>query len=99
MNVKSTFLNGFLVEEVYVQQPSGFINQTYLNHVYRLTKALYSLKQVPRAWYERLSSFLFSNDFVRGQNDTTLFTKKKGNDLLLVQVYVDDIIFGSTNPV
>jgi Reverse transcriptase (RNA-dependent DNA polymerase) len=97
IDVKSAFLNGFLDEEVYVQQPPGIINQTYPNHVYRLTKALYGLKQAPRAWYGRLSSFLLSNDFVRGQNDTTLFIKKKGNDLLLVQVYVDDIIFVSTN--
>jgi Reverse transcriptase (RNA-dependent DNA polymerase) len=99
MDIKSAFLNGLLDEEVYVQQPPGFINQTYPNHVYRLTKALYSLKQAPKAWYGRLSYFLLSNGFVRGQNDTTLFTKKKCNNLLLVQVYVDDIIFGSTNPV
>jgi Reverse transcriptase (RNA-dependent DNA polymerase) len=99
MDFKSAFLNGFVDEEVYVHQPPGFINQTYLNHVYRLTKALYGLKQALRVWYGRLNSFLLSNDFVRGQNETTLFTNRKGNDLLLVQVYVDDIIFGSTNSV
>jgi Reverse transcriptase (RNA-dependent DNA polymerase) len=99
MDIKSAFLNGFLDEEVYVQQPPGFINQTYPNHVYRFTKALYGFKQAPKAWYGRLSYFLLSNGFVMGQNDTTLFTKKKGNNLLLVQVYVDDIILGSTNPI
>jgi Reverse transcriptase (RNA-dependent DNA polymerase) len=99
MDIKSVFLIGFLDEEMYVQQPSGFINQTYPNHVYRLIKGLYGLKQARRAWHGRLSSFLLSNSFVKGQNDTTLFTKKKDNDILLVQVYVDDIIFGSTNSV
>jgi Reverse transcriptase (RNA-dependent DNA polymerase) len=78
MDVKSTFLNGFLDENVYVQQPPGFINQICPNHVYRLTKALYGLKEISRAWYGRLSSFLLSNGFIRDQNDTTLFSKKKG---------------------
>jgi Reverse transcriptase (RNA-dependent DNA polymerase) len=97
MDVKSAFLNGVIEEEVYVHQPMDFVNSTFSNHVYKLDKALYYLKQAPRAWYGRLSSFLIENGFIRGINDTTLFTKKRDNDLLLVQIYVDDIIFGSTN--
>ncbi|XP_045809814.1 uncharacterized protein LOC123904167 [Trifolium pratense] len=94
---KSAFLNGFLNEEVYVHQPPGFIDQHKPNHVFKLTKALYGLKQAPRAWYERLSSFLLENGFSRGKIDTTLFKKIDKHDLLIVQVYVDDIIFGATN--
>ena len=67
------------------------------NHVYKLRKALYGLKQAPRAWYERLRDFLLSKGFKMGKVDTTLFTKKLGNDLFVMQIYVDDIIFGSTN--
>jgi Reverse transcriptase (RNA-dependent DNA polymerase) len=73
------------------------IKSAFLNGF--LDEEVYGLKQAPRAWYGRLSSFLLSNDFIRGQNDTIIFTKKKCNDLLLVQIYVDDIIFASTNPV
>jgi len=97
MDVKSAFLNGFIQEEVYVDQPSGFENQEKPNHVFKLKKVLYGLKQTPRAWYEHLSKFLLEKGFSRGQVDTTLFIKKKLNDILLVQIYVDDIIFGSTN--
>jgi Reverse transcriptase (RNA-dependent DNA polymerase) len=97
MDVKSAFLNGVIEEEVYAHQPMGFVNPTFPNHVYKLDKALYSLKQAPRAWCGRLSFFLIENGFTRGINDTTLFTKKRDNDLLLVQIYVYDIIFGSTN--
>ena len=97
MDVKSAFLNGFLTEEVYVEQPPGFEDKNLSNHVYKLTKALYGLKQAPRAWYERLSSFLIENGFSRGKIDTTLFTKEKDSELLIIQIYVDDIIFGSTN--
>ena len=98
MDVKSAFLNGIINEEVYVEQPSGFIDPNSPNHVFKLSKALYGLKQAPRAWYGRLSTFLIENKFVRGINDTTLFTKTEDNHTLLVQIYVDDIIFGSTNP-
>jgi hypothetical protein len=97
MDVKSSFLNGVIEEEVYVHQPMGFVNLNFSNHVYKLDKALYGLKQALRAWYGRLSSFLIDNGFSRGINDTTLFTKNRDNELLLVQIYVDDIIFGSTN--
>ncbi|GJS37692.1 retrovirus-related pol polyprotein from transposon TNT 1-94 [Tanacetum coccineum] len=98
MDVKTTFLNGPLKEEVYVSQPEGFIDPEFPDHVYRLKKALYGLKQAPRAWYDKLSSFLIQHGFTKGIVDPTLFTRRHGEDILLVQVYVDDIIFGSTNP-
>ncbi|GJR60857.1 retrovirus-related pol polyprotein from transposon TNT 1-94 [Tanacetum coccineum] len=97
MNVKMAFLNGELKEEVYVYQPEGFVDQEYPLHVYKLKKALYGLKQAPRVWYDMLSSFLISQHFSKAAVDPTLFTRKAGNDLLLVQIYVDDIIFASTN--
>ncbi|GJU20453.1 retrovirus-related pol polyprotein from transposon TNT 1-94 [Tanacetum coccineum] len=97
MDVKMAFLNGELKEEVYVSQPEGFVDQDNPSHVYKLKKALYGLKQAPRAWYDMLSSFLISQHFSKGAVDPTLFTRQAGNDLLLVQIYVDDIIFASTN--
>lgn len=97
MDVKSAFLNGYIVEEVYVEQPPGFQDHKYPDYVFKLKKALYGLKQAPRAWYDRLSKFLLQNGFSIGKVDTTLFTKTKGVDLIIVQIYVDDIIFGSTN--
>jgi hypothetical protein len=97
MDVKSVFLNGYINEEVYVVQPPSFEDDTKLDHVYKLKKALYDLKQAPRAWYERLMDFLLSKGFMMGMVDTTLFTKKIGKDLFVLQIYVDDIIFGSTN--
>jgi len=97
IDVKSAFLNGYLKEEVFVMQPPGFENTEFPNHVFKLDKALYGLKQAPRAWYERLSNFLLENGFRRGKVDTTLFLKTKGKHLLIIQVYVDDIIFGATH--
>ena len=97
MDVKSAFLNGELEEEVYVEQPPGFIDPELEDFVYLLFKALYGLKQAPRTWYDTLSEFLLENGFTRGVIDKTLFHKKHKNDIILVQVYVDDIIFGSTN--
>nr|GEU89944.1 retrovirus-related Pol polyprotein from transposon TNT 1-94 [Tanacetum cinerariifolium] len=96
MDVKTAFLNGNLREEVYVSQPVGFVDQNNTNHVYTLKKALYGLKQAPRAWYDMLSSFLISQDFSKGSRDLTLFIRRNGNDLLLVQIYVDDIIFAAS---
>jgi hypothetical protein len=96
MDVKTTFLNGELREEVYVRQPDGFIDPERPNHVDRLKKALYGLKQALRAWYDKLSTFLLANKFSKGSVDLTLFTKTYGEDLLVVQIYVDDIIFAST---
>ncbi|KAH9658404.1 hypothetical protein KPL70_023484 [Citrus sinensis] len=97
MDIKSAFLNGYIMEEVYVKQPPGFENEKFPDHVYKLSKALYGLKQAPRAWYDRLKNFLLDNDFSMGKADTTLFVKHKNQDILIVQIYVDDIIFGSTN--
>ncbi|GJS77800.1 retrovirus-related pol polyprotein from transposon TNT 1-94 [Tanacetum coccineum] len=98
MDVKTTFLYGPLKEEVYVNQPDGFVDPYHPDQVYRLKKALYGLKQAPRAWYDELSNFLVSKGFSKGSIDPTLFITKHGEDILLVQIYVDDIIFGSTNP-
>ncbi|GJZ93881.1 retrovirus-related pol polyprotein from transposon TNT 1-94 [Tanacetum coccineum] len=98
MDVKTAFLNGILKEEVYVGQPPGFVSKQYPDHVYALDKALYGLKQAPRAWYDVLSKFLVDSGFQKGSIDTTLFIKKKGKHIMLIQIYVDDIIFGSTNP-
>ncbi|GJZ52149.1 retrovirus-related pol polyprotein from transposon TNT 1-94 [Tanacetum coccineum] len=96
--VKTTFLSGELKEEVYVCQPEGFIDPDHPTHVYRLKKALYGLKQAPQAWYDTLSRFLLDNKFSRGAVDPTLFTRKTSKHILLVQIYVDDIIFASTDP-
>ncbi|GKA56334.1 retrovirus-related pol polyprotein from transposon TNT 1-94 [Tanacetum coccineum] len=98
MDVKTAFLNGNLREEVYVSQLDGFVDKDNLNHVYKLKKALYGLKQAPRAWYDMLSSFLISNDFSKGSVDPTLFIRREGKELLLVQIYVDDIIFAASTP-
>jgi hypothetical protein len=84
-------------EEVYVEQPPGFENEEYRNHVYKLHKALYGLKQAPRAWYQCIRDFLIENSFRIGKADSTVFTRKMGKDLFVCQIYVDDIIFGSTN--
>nr|GFA05606.1 retrovirus-related Pol polyprotein from transposon TNT 1-94 [Tanacetum cinerariifolium] len=96
MDVKTAFLNSNLREEVYVSQPNGFVDPDNPNHVYKLKKALYGLKQAPRAWYDTLSSFLLSQDFSKGLVDPILFIRRNGNDLLLVQIYVDDIIFAAS---
>ncbi|GJR17383.1 retrovirus-related pol polyprotein from transposon TNT 1-94 [Tanacetum coccineum] len=98
MDVKTAFLNGILKEEVYVTQPPGFVSKQYPDHVYALDKALYGLKQAPWTWYDVLSKFLIESGFQKGSIDTTLFIKEKGKHIMLIQIYVDDIIFGSTNP-
>ncbi|GKE66910.1 retrovirus-related pol polyprotein from transposon TNT 1-94, partial [Tanacetum coccineum] len=89
MDVKSAFLNGFINEEVYVAQPPGFV-------VFKLKKALYGLKQAPKSWYDRLKAFLLDHLYTMGLVDNTLFTKKRNSHIIIVQIYVDDIIFGST---
>nr|GEX84157.1 copia protein [Tanacetum cinerariifolium] len=98
MDVKTAFLHGSLKEDMYVCQPEGFIDADHPSHVYKLIKALYGLKQAPRAWYDELSKFLLQNHFFKGTNDPTLFIRRFQDDILVVQVYVDDIIFGSTHP-
>nr|GEX87281.1 retrovirus-related Pol polyprotein from transposon TNT 1-94 [Tanacetum cinerariifolium] len=97
MDVKTTFLSGKLKEEVYVSQPEGFVDPDHPTHVNCLKKALYGLKQAPRAWYDALSRFLLDNKFSKGAIDPTLFTQKTDKHILLVQIYVDDIIFSSTD--
>nr|GEV97464.1 putative ribonuclease H-like domain-containing protein [Tanacetum cinerariifolium] len=97
MEVKSSFLYGTIKEEVYVCQPPGFEDPDYPDKVYKVVKALYGLYQAPRAWYETLANYLLENGFQRGKIDQTLFIKKQKGGILLVYVYVDDIIFGSTN--
>ncbi|GJU43791.1 putative ribonuclease H-like domain-containing protein, partial [Tanacetum coccineum] len=96
MDVKSAFLYGTIDEEVYVSQPPGFVDPKFPKKVYKVVKALYGLHQAPRAWYATLSTFLLKSGYRRGTIDKTLFIKKDRNDIMLVQVYVDDIIFGST---
>ncbi|GJS28463.1 ribonuclease H-like domain-containing protein [Tanacetum coccineum] len=96
MDVKSAFLYGNIIEEVYVNQPPGFVDPHHPNKVYKVIKALYGLHQAHRAWYERLSTFLLKHGYRRGAIDKTLFIKRDRKDIMLVQVYVDDIIFGST---
>jgi len=94
MNMKSAFLNGFINELIYVEQPPGFEDPRNPNHVYRLHKALYGLKQALRAWYERLRDFLIMQGFKIGRVDTTLFTKDVNGDLFICKIYVNNIIFG-----
>jgi hypothetical protein len=96
-DVKSALLNGVLEEEVYVRQPLGFESEKYPHRVYKLMKVLYGLKLMPRAWYGRLRGFLFERGFEIGTVDQTLFLLRQGRDILIVQVYVDDIIFGGSS--
>ncbi|WVZ76499.1 hypothetical protein U9M48_024474 [Paspalum notatum var. saurae] len=99
MDVKSAFLNEFIEKEVYVRQPPGFESAKFPDRVYKLRKALYGLKQAPRTWYARLKSFLLMSGFVMGSVDKTLFLLNRGGDTLIVQIYVDDIIFGGLSHV
>ncbi|GJU20787.1 putative ribonuclease H-like domain-containing protein [Tanacetum coccineum] len=96
MDVKSVFLYGSINEEVYVTQPKRFVDPQYPKKVYKVVKALYGLHQAPRVWYATLSTFLLKHGYRRGTIDKTLFLKKHKREIILVQVYVDDIIFGST---
>ncbi|GJV22934.1 putative ribonuclease H-like domain-containing protein [Tanacetum coccineum] len=96
MMSKVPFLYGQIEEEVYVCQPPGFEDPDHPDKVYKVVKALYGLHQAPRAWYDTLATYLLSNGFKRGQIDQTLFIKSHQGHILLVQIYVDDIIFGST---
>nr|GEU40246.1 hypothetical protein [Tanacetum cinerariifolium] len=97
MDVKSAFLYGTIEEEVYVCQTPGFEDHDYPDKVYKVVKALYGLHQALKAWYETLANYLLENGFQRGKIDQTLFIKRQKDDILLVQIYVDDIIFVSTN--
>ncbi|GJV69535.1 retrovirus-related pol polyprotein from transposon TNT 1-94 [Tanacetum coccineum] len=97
MDVKTTFINGLLKEEVYIAQPDGFVDPDHQEKVYRPRKDLYGLKQALRAWYDELLNFQISKGFTKGTIDPTLFMIRYGEDIILVQIYVDDIIFVSTN--
>jgi hypothetical protein len=97
MDVKSTFLNGVIHEEVYVRQPPGFENLKYPDRVYKLSKALYGLKQASRAWYARFKSFLLEHGYAMGCVDKTLFTLNHSTEFLLIHIYVGDIIFGGSS--
>jgi hypothetical protein len=97
MDMKSAFLNGVIHEEVYVRHPSGFESPKYPDRVYKLSKVLYGLKQAPRAWYARLKTFLLEHGYVMGSVDKTLCTLNHDTVFLLVQIYVDDIIFGGSS--
>jgi hypothetical protein len=97
MDVKSAVLNGVLEEEVYVRQPPGFESEMYPHRLYKLRKVLYGLKQAPRYWYGRLRGFLLERGFEMGTVDQTLFLLRQGSDILIVQVYVDDIVFGGSS--
>jgi hypothetical protein len=99
IDVKSAFLNGVIQEKVYVRQPPCFENPKYPNRVYKLLKALYELKQMPRAWYARFKTFLLDHGYVIESVDKTLFSLKHGSDFLLVQIYMDDIIFDGSSHV
>jgi hypothetical protein len=94
MDVKSSFLNGDLSEEVYMEQPEGFNLSDNLDLVCKLKKYLYGLKQAPQAWYHRLDTYLKDKGFQRGTTNNNLYINTKDNDFLMVLVYVDDIIFG-----
>jgi hypothetical protein len=95
--VKSAFLNGVIQEEVYVRQLSVFKNLKYPDRVYKLSKALYGIKQASQAWYARLKTFFLEHGYVMRSVDKTIFTLNHGTDFLLVQIYVDDIIFGASS--
>jgi hypothetical protein len=97
MDVKSAFFNGVLEEEMFVRQPPGFESEKFPHLVYKLRNALYGLKQAPRAWYGRLRGFLFERGFEMGKVDQTLFLLRQGRDILILQVYVDDIVFGGSS--
>lgn len=97
IDVRSTFFSGLIQEEVYIEQHPWFRSDTFPHHVFKLSKSLYGLKQAHRAWYEKLSSFLLENGFEREKVNTSLFCKNYDSQFILVQVYVDDIMFGATN--
>ena len=95
MDVRTTFLNGFLKEDVYMAQPKEFIYSHFLDHVLDL-KAFYGLKQAPKVWYDRHTQYFLSHGFTRGKAYQTLFIKREDDELIVAQVYVNDIISGST---
>ena len=97
IGVKSTFFNGILSEEAYTEQPKSFEDPHFLNHVFKLKKGFVYLKQAPRAWYERLTKYLLENGYKREGVDRTLYIKQFNQVILIAQIYVDNIVFGSTS--
>ncbi|KAL0293379.1 UNVERIFIED_CONTAM: Retrovirus-related Pol polyprotein from transposon RE1 [Sesamum radiatum] len=97
MDVKSAFLNGYIDEEIYVEQPQGFVAKGCEEKVLRLKKALYGLKQAPRAWYSRIDNYFMNQGFRRSLSEPTLYVKRQGNDTLIVSLYVDDLIYTGNN--
>ena len=95
MDVKSVFLNGELEEEVYVEQPEGFLLSENRDYVCKLKMALYGLKQAPRAWFSRLGKFLKQKGYKRGATNSNLYINFENKNMIIVVVYVDDTIFGS----
>eukprot|EP00253_Pinus_taeda_P025882 PITA_25882 len=93
MDMKSAFLNGVLMEEVYIEQPLGYEKKGQDHKVWRLKKALYGLKQAPRVWYSRIDSYLQENGFEKCEGEPTLYIKEKDGKILIVVLYVDDVIF------
>ena len=98
MDVKSAFLNGYLNEEVYIQQPLGYEVKGHKNKVLKLKKALYGLKQAPRACYSRIDKYSQENKFSKCPHEHALYSKNVNGDVLLVCLYVDDLIFTGSNP-
>ena len=95
MDVKSAFLNGEVEEEIYIKQLEGFQLSQNKDHVCKLKRALYGLKQAPRAWYSRLDRYLQQQNFKRGSANRNLYIKQDNDNILIIEVYVDDIMFGS----
>ena len=100
MDVKTTFLNGVIEEEVYIEQPQGFETGNQKTHVYKLKKALYGLKQAPRAWYGRIDCFLMSFGFTKSKANSNLYYKVEDDGLMILLLYVDDLFFtGEDKPI
>ena len=97
LDVKSAFLNGFLEEEIYVEQPEGFVDKGNKNKVYLLKKALYGLKQAPRVWYSRIDDHLISPGFEKSLSELTLYVKHDGTNILIISLYVDDLLVTGNN--
>ena len=99
LDIYNAFLNDILIEEVYMKQPSGFVDSTLPSHVCRLHKSLYGLKQALRAWYTCLSDFLLSIGFLASKVDTSLFIFSNGTNIFYLMVYVDDIPLTGSNSI
>ena len=99
LDVNNAFLQGSLSEDVFMQQPPGFTHPQYPQHVCKLRKAIYGLRQAPRAWYTQLSSFLTSVGFLHSKSDTSLFLRHHHGNTMYILVYVDDIIVTGNNPI